>query len=114
MFNYDQFSEAILTQINDFHDYEKSVRKQLSDVDIRLSDYYHDLEKSRFNACEGYYKAKELQGLLLERRKIKLELAKIQSMSAKLGIKQIEKNVLHSTKRVKVVEKRYSKKFKCN
>lgn len=114
MFNYDQFSEAILTQINHFHDYEKSVRKQLSDVDIQLSNYYHDLEKSKFNACEGYYKAKELQELLLKRRKIKLELAKIQSVSTKLGINQIEKKVLHSRKRVKVVERRYSNKFKCN
>lgn len=72
-------------------DYDK-LTKKLSDYDTILSSKYHQLENANFNACEGYYYAKDMQEVLRKRRVIKNELSKLQILHASL-----KNQNLHST-----------------
>lgn len=58
----------------------KKLNKKLSQCDKNISKLYHDLEVSKFNACEGYYFAKNLQELLQKRRLVKSELHRLESI----------------------------------
>lgn len=58
-------------------DYEVLKRKQI-EVEHRLNRKYHEIEKQKFNAVQGYALAKELQDILQERRIVKHELSKMQ------------------------------------
>lgn len=58
-------------------DYEAELFKGLSDYDKKLNVIVHNIEKEKFNACEGYYFANEIQILRQRRRLIKVELQKV-------------------------------------
>jgi hypothetical protein len=66
--------ESLTARIN--ADFELLNRKQ-SEIDKILSEKYHELENANFNACEGYYHAKQLQQVLRQRRVIKGEMARM-------------------------------------
>lgn len=63
-----------------FQEVEKKTRElnhMLSTIDKEISDVYHDLETRSFNAVEGYYIAKNIQGLVRRRRLVKHEIQKM-------------------------------------
>ena len=78
---------------NDF----EVLRKKLSDQDKLISEKYHIIECANFNACEGYYLAKELQELLRQRRVIKDELNRMNTLSISLKAQKLDSN-LNKTK----------------
>jgi len=47
---------------------------ELSRADKEISDIYHNIELTSFNACQGYMYCKRLQGALRNRRRIKNEM----------------------------------------
>ncbi|MCY8944341.1 hypothetical protein [Bacillus atrophaeus] len=72
--------DSILEAMSD--DYS-DLKKALSDIDKRVSEVYHQIEKSSFNVVQGYHLAKELKDVLQKRRVIKgeyIKLASFQSM----------------------------------
>lgn len=69
-------------------DYKTLSMKQ-SEYDSRISEIYHKIEVSNFNACEGYYYSKQLQDLLRKRRIIKDEMNRLDSLKVNLSIKSI-------------------------
>ena len=48
-----------------------TMNQRIKQCDTEISDLLHDIEFSKFNACEGYYYAKELQELRRKRREYK-------------------------------------------
>lgn len=75
--------------------------EELSAVDLEISDLNHYLEflakegSTGFNACEGYYIARDLQELFVKRRKIKNEHSLLESTYTRFscsigGIKKVE------------------------
>ncbi|MGD6876988.1 hypothetical protein [Bacillus infantis] len=74
--------EKVITDLR--KDKAKLQRKQ-SEYDKKLSEYYHKLETAKFNACEGYYKTKELQSLLQKRRLVKHELHRMNQIEKYLS-----------------------------
>jgi hypothetical protein len=67
-------------------DYKKLSMKQ-SEYDISISELYHKIEASNFNACEGYYFSKQLQELLRKRRAIKNEIVRLNSLKDTLNLR---------------------------
>lgn len=86
--------ETLTTRIH--NDFELLSKKQ-SEIDKLLSEKYHQLENANFNACEGYYHAKELQEILRQRRVIKGELSRMNILHATLKQQGIMKS-LNKTK----------------
>jgi len=56
-------------------DYISSLSKKLSEADKRVADVYHQVEYTKFNACDGYKLAKKMQDALRIRRGIKNEMS---------------------------------------
>jgi len=56
-------------------DYISSLSKKMSEADKRVADVYHQVEYTKFNACDGYKLAKKMQDALRIRRGIKNEMA---------------------------------------
>lgn len=57
---------------------DKNIRKlspKISKADLELSDFYHKVERSKFNACQGYKAIIELQDILARRRELKQEMS---------------------------------------
>ena len=64
--------------------------KRLEDVyNKKLNNHYHKMETAKFNAVEGYYKAKELQDIVRQRRVIKNELYKLTRVREKMRLQII-------------------------
>ncbi|WP_080845697.1 hypothetical protein [Cytobacillus gottheilii] len=74
--------ESVLNGIED--DLNK-LSKAVSNYDKEINNLYHKLEVSKFNACEGYYFSKQLQGLLQKRRLVKTEMKRLRILSKSLG-----------------------------
>jgi hypothetical protein len=66
--------------LEDFHSEHKRLSEEVSRYNTMVSDHYHKIETMKFNACEGFYLAKQLQELLRKRRLIKDEFCKINSL----------------------------------
>lgn len=67
----------IIQAINILNNVDKhvdSLSSQLSECDTKLSDLYHYLEVNKLNAVECCKFVKEMQGVCIERRKIKKEM----------------------------------------
>ncbi|MBD1379156.1 hypothetical protein [Metabacillus arenae] len=79
---------------------KEELSKKQSQYDQLLSEKYHELEVKNFNAAEGYYLAKGLQAIVQERRIIKNELAKLNSLSNTLNIDQLLTKVEKSDKNI--------------
>jgi hypothetical protein len=92
--NYLSQLEFLTSRINS--DYKKLCKKQ-SEYDKMLSDKYHQLENAKFNACEGYYHARQLQDILRARRMIKDEVCKLDILRDSLGKHNLTK-ILSSAK----------------
>ena len=71
----------------------RKLSKKQSEHDKKLSDMYHKLETLKFNACEGYYIAKEFQEIAQKRRLIKSELFRLQMLSKTLKINDINSRI---------------------
>ncbi|GLI82587.1 hypothetical protein ANABIO32_02740 [Rossellomorea marisflavi] len=69
--------EDILVQIKT--DLNK-LNKKKAYYDKLFNEYYHKIETAKFNACEGYYLAKNFQDILQKRRLIKSELHRMKSL----------------------------------
>jgi uncharacterized protein YukE len=60
--------------IDDMISDKEALRNKLSEIDRSISELYHQIESSSFNAYQGYLFSKELQESLRKRRVIKSEL----------------------------------------
>lgn len=56
------------------------LNKELSRCDLIQQDLLHLIEADNFNAAEGYFYAKKIKEVRMERRNIKLEIATIQKL----------------------------------
>lgn len=74
---------------------QKRLTNELSLLDKKLSDIYHDLESAKFNAVQGYKIAKYIQELVIQRRLIKHELYPLDSFISSIGANQM-KQKFHS------------------
>ncbi|PLR72162.1 hypothetical protein [Bacillus sp. UMB0728] len=77
-------------------DIEKLCKKQ-AEYDRMINQYYHHLETTKFNACEGYYIAKNFQTELQKRRLVKGELSRLQTLKEALQSQAVNKS-LHKAK----------------
>ena len=63
--------------LNDIEDYDNGLAEKLSNADSKLSDLYHLIEQNKLKTNECYRVMQELRKVLLERRKIKDDIAVI-------------------------------------
>lgn len=74
LLNVDQ-TMLVLTQAAEIIQHRKAYKQQLSNAvsqsDLKLSDIYHSIEFSNFNAAQGFALAKLMKETLIERRKAK-------------------------------------------
>jgi predicted RNase H-like nuclease (RuvC/YqgF family) len=79
-----QSADDLFRQLQSIHDRTRNefqrLSAELSRVDRAISEIYHEIERTRFDAASGYRFAKKIQDLLIERRSIKDELTKIRSV----------------------------------
>lgn len=77
-------SDVIYEQLRKIHESISesfdSLRKLQSDMDREVAAIYHEIEGAKFDVVRGYRFAKRLQDVLLRRRDVKAELAKMQPM----------------------------------
>lgn len=107
-----------LNQLSEIHnqmlaDYEVLKRKQI-EVERRLNKKYHEIEKQKFNAVQGYALAKELQDILQERRIVKHELNKMQTLLYKTGLQGFGEKLEKSKQKIVKIDnenKKYTKEF---
>ncbi|WP_064199144.1 hypothetical protein [Brevibacillus brevis] len=86
-----EVSNKIVELLEDAIGIRQSLVSQLSDLDRKLSDAYHDLEFVEMNAYQGYKIAKYIQSIVQERRAIKKELHSLNSFVDSItasGLKQ--------------------------
>jgi flagellar biosynthesis chaperone FliJ len=82
------------------------LRKKQQEYDLLLSEKYHELETKKFNAAEGYYLAKGLQAILQERRVIKNELSRLDSIYTTLNVDHLVNSINKSNQNlIKIVDK---------
>lgn len=77
------------------------LRLKQSETDKLVNKAYHKLETTKFNACEGYYIAKDLQNLLQKRRLIKSELYRMEKIYSQLEISKVKESVPKTKKMLK-------------
>lgn len=83
--------------------------KRVQEWDKKLSDHYHMIEVSKFDAARGYYLAKQLQDILKERREAKVEYARLNTFMQHLSpIKKVIDNAKKSIERNIKKQERYS------
>src|SRR5690606_9797771 len=74
-------------------EYQK-LAERLSHYDKLISEHYHKVETTNFNAVEGFYLSKNLQELLHKRRVIKNEMYRVnilkRNISATLGNTRVQ------------------------
>lgn len=61
--------------LDDIKRLHREYSQQLSRVDKELSQLYHRCETENFNACQGYYLAKQIKEVCQRRRKIKEQMS---------------------------------------
>lgn len=69
----------------------RKTRRLKSEIDKKLSEHYHKIERSKFNAVEGYYLAKQLQDILQEQETIHKKHA--ENTQIKESLKDMQKNI---------------------
>ena len=69
---------------------QEEMRGMESLLDRKISDLYHILEFSNFNAYEGYLIAKKMQDTLKERREVKNELTTLEKVTEVFTEKKIK------------------------
>lgn len=71
--------EEVVMKLNSLEEYMNELGNQLSIADRKKSDIEHFIEERKVNVFQAYKVYKELEKVLLERRKIKndIELAKV-------------------------------------
>ena len=87
MLNLDNFSNIIETFYNTYisEDNKLSLSNKLSELDRKVIDIEHAIEFNRANVVEGYKYYKLLHDTLVERRKCKNDLQKIQVIDSALS-----------------------------
>lgn len=63
----------------------KKLSLKMSQYDKEVNEIYHKIEIAKFNACEGYYLAKNLQDTLQKRRLIKSEYFRMEQLHKNLA-----------------------------
>lgn len=71
----------------------KKLSIKQSEYDKTVNEYYHKLETTKFNACEGYYIAKNFQEVLQKRRLVKSELYRMQHLYDNLKIQSVDEKL---------------------
>lgn len=77
-------SKALVKLINDINDDYVRLNKELSFIDLKLTDLLHEIQNTNFSASHGYLLALELKQLRLERHSIKMEYSIAQKLHDKL------------------------------
>ena len=86
-------ANKFLTRFEELSNEMESEFQRLKKLEVvynkKLNEHYHDMETAKFNAVEGYYKAKELQDIVRQRRVIKNELYKLTRVREKMRLNTI-------------------------
>jgi hypothetical protein len=83
----------------------QKLHNKRSEYDKKLSEFYHQLEIKKFNACEGYYISKQLQEILQKRRLLKNELYRMQHIYDTLSVQKISDKLPKTKNNVKKFKK---------
>jgi DNA-binding transcriptional regulator GbsR (MarR family) len=89
------------------------LNQKRSEYDRLVSQHYHKIEHSNFNACEGFYLAKDLQETLRKRRLIKEECERLIMLRNSIQQTQIQQNLGNARKSIKKSIQK-SNNWKCN
>ena len=66
--------DSLIDIVSGLRERSADLMAELSRTDKEISDIYHNIELTSFNACQGYMYCKRLQGVLRNRRRIKNEI----------------------------------------
>lgn len=87
-------SKTILNAYQESQNYIDGLYQRLSELDKTQQDLLHFIENDNFNACEGYFYAKQIQEVRQERRQIKYEIETmkilVDTIQPRTNIKKIE------------------------
>ena len=87
-------SEIILNAYQESQSYIDGLHKRLQELDKAQQDLLHFIENDNFNACEGYFYAKQIQEVRRERRQVKYEIETmkilVDTIQPRTNIKKIE------------------------
>lgn len=75
--------DGIVDELDQLQDYTDDLNNQLSIVDSKICDLEHFIEHNRITSKSAYRICKEMQKVLLERRKIKndMELSRVMNIN---------------------------------
>ncbi|MGG0793680.1 hypothetical protein ABE137_06700 [Brevibacillus laterosporus] len=107
-----ELANTLVSTLEELSLLEESTRKELSFLDKKISDAYHDMENLKFNACQGYKVAKHLQEILQKRRIIKHECHCIQSVMTSLDVVKMRNKAISMKQRVDSIYNRELSKAK--
>jgi DNA-binding transcriptional regulator GbsR (MarR family) len=89
------------------------LNQKRSEYDRLVSQHYHKIEHSNFNACEGFYLAKELQETLRKRRLIKEECERLTMLRNSIDQSQVEQKLCKTRKNInRLIQKSNNWKYK--
>lgn len=107
------YADKMLALFNEMEYKCQALIKQLSEVDMKVSDVLHYIEDGNFNACQGYIYCKQIEVLRKERRIIKNELIPLRDFKNKIvpkNIKMVKEVVEIENKRSNIYHPRYLQK----
>lgn len=77
-----KLGEQVMQLTNNINKILLEYNRQLSNLDIQISDILHFIENENFNASQGYGYAKKLKQLRIERRRIKIEIEPLRMLNS--------------------------------
>lgn len=89
----------------------KNLTEQHSKCDKIEQDILHKVENSNFNACEGFYLAKNLQEVRRYRRLVKNEIPTMDALKSYINIKQLKSQFENTLKNINTAEEKLGKKY---
>ena len=98
--------ESTISKIQTEWEHLTEIQGQL---ERELNEAYHKLETAKFNACEGYYLAKEIQTILRKRRLVKDELHTLRRIRQHLDLSSIRHTLPKTKQCLNSIHKQRSK-----
>lgn len=77
-----KLGEQVMQLTNNIKNLLAEYNRQLSNIDIQISDILHFIENENFNASQGYGYAKKLKQLRMERRRVKIEIEPLRMLNS--------------------------------
>lgn len=90
-------SSDLLEVVTTIRKTSKELNEKMSIIDKTICDLQHEIEFGKFDVCRGYKKFRQLQDILIERRKIKDELELLHPLIAYVGTIESSVSKVHTT-----------------